>query len=265
MAGKKDHRKTKSPLRERPLRTAGQSLQEEAERFMDEDVLRWLIAATFCLVLAGLEWARWLFKWPPQPVPITLLAIVLGLLCLRRLVKARAYLGQLRQGREGEMTVAQMLDDLRVHGFHVFHDIVRGSYNIDHVVVGPTGVYAIETKTPSKPTDHDAKVVYDGERVIVAGRSPDRDPIAQALASADSTRDLLASATGLRPMVRPVVVYPGWRVEGEEANRSARVWVLNAKRLLGWIKNERADLPADQVAAFSAALDAHARSSGQDK
>lgn len=260
MFGNKSRRRTRSPIKERPLRAPGESVQAEVDRFLIENMVAWWMFPIFCLIIVVLEWLRWLFKWPPQPVPITVAAVGASAICLWQFFRGREYLRQLRLGKEGELSVAQMLDELRAHGFHVFNDIVGDGYNIDHVVVGPTGVYAIETKTRSIPTDHQGKVVYDGERVLVNGFAPDRDPIKQAQALADSVAKMLAPTTGQRPFVQPVVVFPGWQVEAEGANRSARVWVLNAKRLLGWIKNERASLPPEQVAGYAAVLKTHARS-----
>src|SRR5689334_11974907 len=106
-----------------------------------------------------------------------------------------------------------MLEQLRAAGYRVFHDVKGGeNFNIDHVLVGPGGVFAVETKTRSKPEGRDAKVVYDGECVRVDGMEPDRDPVEQARANADRVRDLLREMTGNWIRVRPVVVYPGWWV-----------------------------------------------------
>jgi hypothetical protein len=260
MFGKKNRRKTKSPLKERPLRTAGESLQEEAERFLDEYMLPFWMFATFCLIVVVFEWVRWAFDGSFHPVLFTILGAVASAICLYKFFRGRQHLRDLRLGREGELTVAQMLDELRAYGFQVFNDIVGDGYNIDHVVVGPTGVYAIETKTRSIPTDRHAKVVYDGERIEVDGFAPERDPIAQALACADSVRDMLPHVMPRQVLVQPVVVFPGRWVEGEEFNRRAKVWVLNATRLLGWIRQQDPCLTSDQVAACAEALKPHARS-----
>lgn len=56
-----------------------------------------------------------------------------------------------RVGAEGERRTGNALDPLP-SGFHVLHDLrMPGSRaNIDHVVVGPTGVFTIETKNYAK-------------------------------------------------------------------------------------------------------------------
>jgi hypothetical protein len=53
-----------------------------------------------------------------------------------------------RRGAEGERRTARLLASLERRGFQVFHDLaVPGSAaNVDHLVVGPTGVYVIDSK-----------------------------------------------------------------------------------------------------------------------
>ena len=46
-----------------------------------------------------------------------------------------------------------MLEDLRAQGYAVFHDIPGDGFNVDHALIGPAGIFAIETKTRAKPAD----------------------------------------------------------------------------------------------------------------
>jgi Nuclease-related domain len=51
------------------------------------------------------------------------------------------------QGAEGEEVVGGILEGLAAEGWHVIHDVSFGRGNIDHIVVGPGGIYTIETKS----------------------------------------------------------------------------------------------------------------------
>jgi Nuclease-related domain len=53
-----------------------------------------------------------------------------------------------QRGAQGERRTARLLDRLTHDGFVVFHDLaVPGSpANVDHLVIGPTGVFAIDSK-----------------------------------------------------------------------------------------------------------------------
>ncbi|HET8956428.1 MAG TPA: nuclease-related domain-containing protein [Solirubrobacterales bacterium] len=51
------------------------------------------------------------------------------------------------QGAEGEEVVGAVLEGLVADGWQVIHDVSFGRGNIDHVVVGPGGLYTVETKS----------------------------------------------------------------------------------------------------------------------
>jgi len=53
-----------------------------------------------------------------------------------------------RKGAEGEEYVGPKLNELRKHGWHVLHSVPVGKEgsDIDHVVIGPGGVYTINSK-----------------------------------------------------------------------------------------------------------------------
>jgi hypothetical protein len=96
-------------------------------------------------------------------------------------------------------------------------------FNLDHVVVSTDGIYVIETKTDTKPHAN-AKVVYGGESVTVAGHRQDRDLVKQGAAAAVFARKLLEESTGKGFPVRGAVVYPGWWIEQTNRERRRDVW-----------------------------------------
>jgi Nuclease-related domain len=51
------------------------------------------------------------------------------------------------RGAEGEEHVGKVLDALVEHGWRPLHDVSFGRGNIDHVLVGPGGLFTIETKS----------------------------------------------------------------------------------------------------------------------
>jgi hypothetical protein len=74
--------------------------------------------------------------------------------------------------------VGQFLERLRDDGARVFHDVPGEGFNLDHVVISPHGLCAIETKTYSKPWP-EAKITVEGESLKIAGQIPDRDPMSR--------------------------------------------------------------------------------------
>jgi hypothetical protein len=51
------------------------------------------------------------------------------------------------QGARGEEVVGEILEGLTEDGWHVIHDVQFSHGNIDHIVVGPGGIFTIETKS----------------------------------------------------------------------------------------------------------------------
>ena len=69
-------------------------------------------------------------------------------------LKRRKLFKRLREARNGERVVAEHLNQLIAEGYTVFHDVPCGFkkgkkmlFNIDHLLVGKKGIFAVETKT----------------------------------------------------------------------------------------------------------------------
>jgi hypothetical protein len=165
-----------------------------------------------------------------SPVLFTCVALVACIIAALRVWRIRGRLRQLRLGRDGERCVAQFLERLRDGGGQVFHDIPAVGFNLDHVIISPHGIYAVETKTFSKPFPR-AAITVEGDALLVAGRRPDRDPIEQAKSAARWLADLLEATTGKKFPARGVVVFPGWFVDNAgRAERCGR-WSRRLRRL----------------------------------
>src|SRR3972149_2176637 len=228
--------RTRSPLREVPLRVAGQSTEQEIIYFVIDEGVTFVSLAAFMLALAAYEWVRWFFKTPPSPWLFTVLAVLVFAYSMYRLARLRTRLRNLKLGRDGERAVAEVLDDLRSEGAVVFHDILGHGFNIDHVVRSKHGIYALETKTFSKKPGAEAS--FDGKTLLLNGRTPARDPLAQAIAAADWIRSTLKAMTAKDFHVRPVVVLPGWYVKLAKDHDRSGAWVLNPKMVAAFVRKD---------------------------
>ena len=138
-------------------------------------------------------------------------------------------------GYAGEVAVGSALNELMRQGYYVFHDI-RGDneFNIDHIAVGPNGVFAIETKAKTmskKVSSRKAfKVTYDGESLYFSDkpRKRHRDYINQAEDGAKWVSEWLSEATGMSVKAIPVLVFPGWFINRK---RPGDILVLNHNQL----------------------------------
>ena len=88
------------------------------------------------------------------------------------------------KGARGEERVAGILHALPDR-YHVFNDFIAGSSHVDHVVVGPAGVFAVETK------NWKGVVTIEEGRILIDGQLPTRSgwtgPVTPILAFASDT------------------------------------------------------------------------------
>lgn len=251
-------RNTRSPLdRTLPVRVAGQTLDRELEDVLYDHMLTPYLIAMFTLIMASLEWYRYLSKTPPTPWIFSIAAVGMIGYAAYKFWRTRKRVEQLKLGRDGERLVAQYLEWFRTSNFFVFHDVPSGDANVDHVLIGPQGVFTIETKTHSKPLRGECKVTVKDGVVRANGIVLDRNPIVQAKAQANWMRNFLAESQFNAP-VWPVVAFPGWFVEPFDA-RATGAWVVEPKALSKFIENEPERLSREQVQAMASALRSYIR------
>jgi len=255
---------TKSPIKDRPLRSPGQSLEEERRKLFEDKIETPLMLAVFFMAFAAMEWWRYLWNQPPSPRVFSVFALLVIGFAIWRIWKTRPLVHAIKQGIEGEKAVGQYLERLRENGYQVFHDLIGVGFNVDHVLIGPAGVFTIETKTWSKPARGETKIKFDGEQLITAGREPERNPVVQARAQAAWLKGLLAESTGRQFDVFPVVLFPGWFIE--RTNDALRtIWVLEPKALPKFLANEATCLTPEEVQLASYHLSRFIRSSEQER
>jgi hypothetical protein len=167
-------------------------------------------------------------------------------------------------GYLGERAVAEYLEPLRQNGFRIFHDVPcegrKTNFNIDHVVVGPTGVAAIEVKTRRKkkgrPGFEEHEVTYDGQRLIWPW-GEDRCGIDQLMAESDWLRKFIHGRTGLDVDPKPILALPGWWV----TERVAGAFRVSSHKLLPAIIRDWKPQPLtpEQIDLISRQLDERCR------
>ena len=126
-----------------------------------------------------------------------------------------------RLGYEVAVAVGQELNQLMLNGYYVYHDFPADDFTIDHIIVGQSGVFAVETKAQSKSTTRsvsgNATVTYNG-RLLLFPQGVDLKTIEQAKHQAAWLTNWIGSAVGEKVAVRPVVALPGWYVKRTSPN-----------------------------------------------
>jgi hypothetical protein len=157
---------------------------------------------------------------------------------------------QRQMGGTAEQWTAEILEQLDRGSWFVAHDVSFEAMNVDHVLVGPRRIYAVETKWTS----------WHGNPQFLHGARRN------AMRGARRLQSLLASQ-GLQREVTPLVVVwgPGTEAMGAEPLWEDAVGVVAGRHADTWLGRLRAsardlarDLPAEgAIAGFIAARDAY--------
>jgi len=164
--------------------------------------------------------------------------------CVRLLKERSNY----QLGFDGERFVGEVLNRLMLDDCHIFHDFQPDKKgNIDHIVVAPTGVFVVETKTLRKqeapPGRRDNTIVFDGRQLEFPHETHEYG-LQQAKDNARSLSIWLSSATGEKVFVRPILTFPGWWVESRYNGEEIKV--VNPKQIRSIIFSYEQSLAEDQ-------------------
>ena len=141
--------------------------------------------------------------------------------------------GRWRRGADGERATAARLQRLSRRRWVVHHDLAvpGSSANIDHLVIGPTGVWVVDSKA------YRGRVETSWRRVTVGGRPVDTGPAAWEA-------EVVSRRLGVD--ARPLVVLHGDALT-RRGRRCAGVPVVPERSLPGHIRRGRRRLTGDQV------------------
>jgi len=170
--------------------------------------------AAASMLVASLAWVLW--------------SLVQGMRRVERFFK----------GARGEERVSEILKTLP-DGYHVFNDFIACGKHVDHVVVGPGGVFSIETKFWR------GRVTIEDGRILLDGQLPDRSPLAQASREATLVRSALASA-GWTGVVTPVLAFASDTFAAHRANLKGTI-VMNSNELKESFSSGRVVIPPTEL------------------
>lgn len=258
--------KKRSPLKDKPLRMPGQSIDEQiGER--EIDILTYIFYPATIIALIATKWVDSVIPKPSHSITVPssiswLIFIAFLVYCAYRVYIARKTIDRLKMARDGERIVAEELQTLIKDGATVIHDVLANDFNVDHVVVSKHGVYLIETKTLSKPVKKEAKITFDAENIYVDGKAIERNPINQVKALSGWLQNLLKESTGIKFKIHQVVLFPGWFIEKMKGGED--IWILNPKALPVFISNEPVSLKDTEVHLIAFHLSRYVRTFAQE-
>jgi hypothetical protein len=205
--------------RQKLLNPPGESTRQRKHELDDRitDMLVWILGFPPVLAVCYVTFTRTVSSAPSM---VWAFVLVLGAAVYLRFLVQFVGLVEQRAGArlnlKAEQAVGEELNRLMAEGCQVFHDFpLEPKGCINHVIVAPSGVYAVETKARAKAEPDGRQkpheVIYDGKGLQFPG-CYDKEPVIHARNVARTLSDFLGRGVGNSVAVKPVVTFPGWDV-----------------------------------------------------
>ena len=227
---------------------------------MWEDTFANQLAVGFVLIMSMFVlWLGVLFDYTvKQAAFLTLVGLIYLLrLCIQFRRKKGVYAAY-KKGLLGERLVEEQLDEIRKAGFDVFHDFIlkdeRGTENIDHIILGPSGIFTLETKNWSaKGVPQDDRITFDGETLKIGTFPQDDKVLKQPRRQAAKLQSILQPVTQDPLWVVPILCFWDRYVQLTRFNPTG-LQVLNQKGIASFILSREQKLSPETVRKLSTKL-----------
>ena len=157
------------------------------------------------------------------------------------------------RGARAEEVVAERLMDLP-DGYHTFHDLAFDGFNIDHVVVGPGGIFLVATKSPA------GRVDAKGEVLLLNGAPFIKNILNQTWTQTDQLRDFLKLRTSREWTVKPVLCFSRASVSISKPVKG--ITVVNKRYLTTYFTNQKQSLNSEDIETITRILQEKTRCGG---
>lgn len=165
---------------------------------------------------------------------------------------APAHIENWKTGADAERRTEKTLRALEREGWQAVHDLPTPFGNIDHVVVGPGGVYALDTKQPQGRVRVDGDVVRVSRRANPRGAYSEAKMATAARGAAWGLSREIGDVLGRSPWVHAAIVL--WSPFEQRVAEGNRVVFVHGDELIEWLRKQPARLRPEQVAAIAAVL-----------
>jgi hypothetical protein len=227
-------------------------MREAAQRFRDEletlsrkqsTYLGAGLMFVFIFAVAHTFEAQRLFEGYPAWQLYVLLAtlVAAAAFALYRLIRTIREWRQVRFLRDANIAVGHSLQRIATGHGRVFHDVVTSNGIIDHVIVGQSGIYAVNVvahralrRESVRLSEHELHFKPDGHSIPISAIATRTTSLEQEF------RDLLRNSV----RVRSVIAVPGWDAESQSNKGHLVVNERTLPMLRGW--RDEADYLMDE-------------------
>ncbi|MFF1635629.1 nuclease-related domain-containing protein [Leifsonia sp. NPDC058248] len=146
------------------------------------------------------------------------------------------------QGALGEIEVGEMLRSLGPEWF-VRHSVPigAGTKDVDHLVIGPGGVFGINTK------HHQGSSVWVGDHVLRVNNANTSHLRAAGNDSLDVSRRLSSKVAFPVPVTPVIAVLNAGHITDRRSPQSRSVSVVDARKLVAWLRIQPAQLSPTKI------------------
>jgi hypothetical protein len=254
---RKKHRPPVSgPLRRLP----GESVRKELDRILEDEVGGYVFFAVVTWLLVFWEFVR---KWLAAGLHLAVLiffASCISAYCIFRVWRLRRDVRNLKQAEKAERQVSDLLRRLRRHDYIAFDDLLDETAgwksNVDHVVVGPGGIFALESKAYSVFGNGRAEIGADG-LLRLSKRAALGNPLDAVRSASRKVARRIHSDLRQEFTVEAVLVLPGWDIAMPKSESG--VIVVNDGTIEEFFTSRPRILSNEQICDICSHLDRNAR------
>jgi len=236
--------------------TARYITKESIKRYQREFIVINLASFFLALIIGfwlGLSLNKHAYLWIWISIFIVALILFLTIQLTNRVtVKLERKRIDYRKGATGEALVGYILAGFP-DSFRIIPGVETSFGDIDHVVVGPTGVYAVDTKNWRGIVTAD-----DQGELLLNGRPTKKPAIGNLTRSIMTTKKKIKVRFALDPYVRGVLAFPSARVEAKWGTTGS-VHCITDEQLYDYIVEKKKRLTKKEIDSISQAFLAVAR------
>lgn len=217
---------------------AAQRFREEFERLSASQSIYLGATLVFAMLFAAayfLQAQRLFVGYPDWQLYLQLgflaLTLVFALYELGKTVRERR---QVRFLRDANVAIGHQLHRMASGTTRVYHDVATDAGFVDHVVVGPSGVYAINVV--AHRARKNGNVRLDGNTLYFAD-SDTGLPITDIAEKSARLEKEFRQLLGHKVRVRSVIAAPGWEIGEQASELHLLVNERNIAMLRGWRDN----------------------------
>ena len=250
----------KSPLNFKLLRLPGETLQNQINDLDIDIILSLLTPPLYILFIYSAFLSGNYYSANTHaniPIILILSSILVAIYFIKQSIGLISKRNNIRVGLEAERAVGEELNRICSLGGIAYHDFPADNFNIDHILISKSGIYAIETKGRSKLKDKDNnwKVQYVNNKLIFPNREESK-PVKQAQMQAQWLSNFLSKKLRVKVQVNAVLAIPGWYTDIKQ--KPQNIIITNGRNLTFLTKGKKT-LDENKILAVSNILEEKCR------